>query len=215
MTIPHKESVMELCDEISPTATAIGAVNTVVFRPDGTVYGTNTDAYGFTQNALSPAMDTAQAVILGAGGACRAVVYALREQGFTNIHIANRTVARAETLATDFSTPNCHITTGDLDSVADKLPDCTLLINTTSLGMVGQPPLNISLKNLPKSAVVTDIIYTPLITPLLALAQQNGNLAIDGLGMLLHQAVPGFALWYNHTPTVTSDLRTHVLQVLP
>ena len=216
VTIPHKEDVFKICDKIDTIAERIKAVNTLIFKEGGTIFGTNTDAYGFTENIRShstPKPATGCAIVLGAGGACRAIIVAIQDMGFSHIHLVNRTVSRAETLQGEFSNPQCTITTGDFDSVHNYMADCALLVNTTSLGMTGHDDLQMDISSLPTSAIVTDIVYNPLMTTLLKTAQQQGNQVVDGLGMLLYQAVPGFEAWFNHSkPQVTEDLRTHILK---
>ena len=216
VTIPHKEEVFKICDEIDATAQRIKAVNTLIFRDDGTIFGTNTDTYGFTKNLTShstPKPNKGCAIVLGAGGACRAILVALMDMGFSHIHLVNRTLDRAENLSHEFSNPICTITTGDFPSVQNHMAECALLVNTTSLGMVGQDDLTLDLSNLPTDAIVTDIVYNPLMTTLLKHAQHRGNQVVDGLGMLLHQAVPGFEAWFNHSqPQVSEDLRNHILK---
>lgn len=218
ITLPHKEHMFTLCDVTTDIAQEIKAVNTVVFQKDGTIWGTNTDVYGFSQNLIqNNKVDSTMgnALVFGAGGASRAIIVALQHMGFTHIHIANRTIKRAEDLATEFITNTCVITYGDLSSAEQHLLNCTLLVNTTSLGMAEYPPLTLSMANLQKTAVVTDIVYTPLVTPLLKMAQERGNPIVDGLGMLLYQAIPGFEHWFNHSsPQVDEDLRQHILQFL-
>ena len=217
VTLPHKETVFTLCDEVSDVAQGIKAVNTVVFRNDGSLWGTNTDAYGFSENLISHSTvdTTGGAVIMGAGGASRAIIVSLKIMGFKRIHIANRTVEKACDLAKELTSQDCTITYGDLSSAEFHLHHCSLLVNTTSLGMAGQPPLTLSMAELPKTAVVTDIVYNPLITPFLSMAQDNGNPIVDGLGMLLYQAVPGFEMWFDYpSPQVDQDLRQHVLKSL-
>ncbi|MGY4340521.1 shikimate dehydrogenase [Bradyrhizobium sp. LM2.9] len=187
VTIPHKESVLEL-SKPDARAQAVGAANTLWFA-DGELRSTNTDVEGFVGNldASAPGWDAAgEALVLGAGGSSRAIVFGLLERGFKRIHLANRTIARAETLARQFA-PNVHPVTWD--AVNDLLPRAKLLVNTTSLGMHGQPPLDVEVARLPDGAVVADLVYVPLMTPLLAAAKARGLKTADGLGMLLHQAV--------------------------
>lgn len=213
LTIPHKEAALSIVDEASELAHRIGAVNTVMVRENGSLYGTNTDAAGFIQNIKSQVPDLSacarKAVVLGAGGASRAVCVALQDEGFT-VTLANRSREKAEAVAKVLG--NIHTIEWDRREAA--LEGAGLLVNTTSLGMKGQPPLELSLDALPTDAIVTDIVYTPLITPLLAAAQTRGNKAVDGLGMLLYQAVDGFAAWFGHRPDVDNDLRAHMLEVL-
>jgi shikimate dehydrogenase len=213
VTVPHKEKILPLMDELSPTARAIGAVNTVFVRPGGKLHGTNTDAYGFLENLRqSPGgfdAKTGPAVVLGAGGAARAVCVALREAGSPAVRVANRSLDKAQALAREWSPQVKAVPWSELTTV---LADAAVLINATSLGMTGQPPLEISLDALPKSALVTDVVYAPLDTPLLAAARARGHRVVDGLGMLLYQAQAGFAGWFGVTPAVTPELRRHVLE---
>lgn len=214
VTIPHKEEVFEhviINDELTKQ---IGAVNTI-YTHDGKKYGLNTDAYGFISNLKDgcPEWTTQQqtCVLIGAGGAARAIVAALKNDGAKAIHIFNRTVVRAKALAKVFGDKVYAHDFSDLNSI---LPEADLLVNSTSLGMAGQPPLTIRLQHLPKSCVVTDIVYTPLQTELLLAAKSNGNQIVDGIGMLLHQAVPGFEKWFGIRPEVTAKLRQLVLKDL-
>ena len=211
VTAPHKEAIIPLLDRVDATAQAIGAVNTVVAIGDGKFEGRNTDALGFLASLRAErAVRTERpAAVLGAGGAARAILAALMEAGQKEIRIANRNRGRAEQLAETFPATVC-----DWDGRELMLEDAGLLINTTSLGMEGQPPLEIDLKRLPVTATVTDIVYRPLETRLLSDARARGNFVVDGLGMLLHQAVAGFAAWYGVTPMVTPALRTHLLAAI-
>ncbi len=213
VTIPHKQAALALCDEAAPLATRIGAVNTLVFE-DGRLKGSNTDAFGFLENLRQgvPAWDPAAgpALILGAGGAARAVAVALLDAGAPELRLANRTAARAEALAEELGG---QVTAVPWEARGAALRDLALLANTTSLGMTGQPPLDLDLDPLPTGAVVTDIVYAPLETDLLARARARGNPAVDGLGMLLHQARPGFEAWFGVAPEVTAELRSFVLAV--
>lgn len=212
VTVPHKEQALILADEVEPLAKRIGAVNTLVVREDGSILGLNTDAFGFMQNLLEthPAsLGTLNrpAVVLGAGGAARAVIAALADAGVPEIQLVNRSLERAEKLAADIGGP---IRVQQWDRL--DLAGAGLLVNTTSLGMSGQPPLDIDLSDLPQDAVVNDIVYVPLLTDLLLRAQARGNPVVDGLGMLLWQAVRGFSLWFGQQPEVTADLRDFVLK---
>lgn len=213
ITIPHKEMAIAECDELSDRARRIGAVNTISFTEDGRVLGDNTDGFGFIENLRQGAPDTGfcsgPAVVLGAGGASRAVLVALLDEGSPEIRLANRTRKRAEDLATDINDPRLRVI--DWPVSGDALADASLVVNTTSLGMVGQPALEIDLEGLPSSAVVTDIVYAPLMTDLLVQARSRGNPVVDGLGMLLHQARPGFHRWFGIDPEVTRELRDFVL----
>lgn len=206
VTIPHKEAVYNLVTPADETTTRLGAVNTVYLR-DGQILGTNTDGEGFI-NSLSqgaPQMRIAnrRAVVLGAGGASLAVVNAILEQGAAEVAVANRTREKAEQLRIRFGP---RVVPLDWDKLSDQLGESSLLVNTTSLGMKGQPELKIDLSRLPQDAVVTDIVYTPLRTQLLLDAEHRGNAVVEGLGMLLHQAVRGFSLWFGVTPQVTQVL---------
>ncbi|MDD1537788.1 MULTISPECIES: shikimate dehydrogenase [unclassified Bradyrhizobium] len=208
VTIPHKESVLALSTP-DARAKAVGAANTLWFA-DGELHATNTDVEGFIGNldASAPGWDAAEeALVLGAGGSSRAVVFGLLERGIKRVHLANRTVARAEALSEQFG-PNVHAVTWD--GLDDVLPRAKLLVNTTSLGMHGQPSLDVDVASLPQAAVVADLVYVPLLTPLLAAAAARGLRTADGLGMLLHQAVRGFELWFGRRPEVTAELRALV-----
>jgi shikimate dehydrogenase len=205
VTIPHKERVLELT-EPDARARAIGAANTLWYE-GGMLCATNTDVEGFISNldASAPGWDGAgEALVLGSGGSARAVVFGLLERGIGRIHVVNRTVARARALADRFGE---RVQPAGWDDVAALLPRAGLLVNTTSLGMAGQPPLDVDVSALPASAVVADLVYVPLQTPLLHSARARGLACADGLGMLLHQAVRGFELWFGARPQVTRQLR--------
>ena len=211
LTVPLKEAVMPLLDEISPEARKIGAANTVIFS-DGKMRGHNTDAYGFIENLkagiegeLSDYLD--QVVILGAGGAARAVIVGLLDEGAKKITLLNRTRKKAEMLAKI----DTRIQVKDWEKRTESLSDASLLVNTTSLGMQKMPVLDISLSALPVNALVTDIVYHPLITPLLEQANQRGNLTVDGLGMLIHQAVPAFEMFFDQKPKIDERIRDELL----
>ena len=213
LTIPLKEKALEVVDILDPSAKRIGAVNTVVVGEDGKLIGRNTDAIGFTES-LKEHIDTrllqgGTAVILGAGGAARAVATALADMKFSKIRILNRSIDRAETLARHIGAEAEASPWVDRNNA---LEDADLLVNCTSLGMTGQPPLEMSLIGLKKTAVVSDIVYVPLETELLKKARLHGNIAVDGLGMLLYQAKAGFEAWFGVTPEVDADLRRHVLE---
>ncbi len=214
VTVPHKEAAFAAVAETGPAARAIGAVNTI-WMEDGKLIGANTDATGFIANLdqEAPLWDKArgEAVVLGAGGAARAIVVALLVAGAPEVRIANRTRNRAETLADDLGD---GIMVVDWDERADALADAALLVNSTTLGMEGHEPLSLDLAKLPKAAVVTDIVYTPLETPLLRDAASRGNPTVDGLGMLLYQAQPGFEQWFGVRPEVDDALRRFVLDDL-
>lgn len=208
LTLPHKVAGLEIADDISDAARQIGAANTLTFTKHG-LHADNTDAYGFMSNLKSGAPDwdaTRPAVVLGAGGAARAILCALRAEGVPEIRLTNRSPAKAEALASEFGAQAHPWATR-----ADLLSGAGLIVNTTSLGMTGQPPLDLNLDQLDETAVVTDIVYAPLDTPLLCAARQRGSRVVDGLGMLLHQGVPGFERWFGVRPTVTEALRQVVL----
>jgi len=211
VTVPHKEAALALVDHVEPLAKRIGAANTIVVHEDGTLEGLNTDAFGFIENLRqgAPGFSAAQgpAVVLGAGGAARAVITALQDDGCTDIRLLNRTTERAHEVAEALGGSISVLPWDERDEV---LVNASLLVNTTTLGMTGQPPLVVDLSMLPKDAVVTDIVYAPLETDLLAAARLRGNRVVDGLGMLLHQARPGFAAWFGTMPEVTSELRAFV-----
>ncbi|MDJ0512541.1 MAG: shikimate dehydrogenase [Methyloceanibacter sp.] len=215
VTLPHKEAALRAVDHADDAAQAIGAVNTVWLDERGALQGSNTDAYGFMTNldTLAPTWcDGADvAMVLGAGGAARAIIHGLVESGVPRILLTNRTVAKAEALAREFGGP-VEVIPWETKNAA--LSACGLLVNSTSLGMTGQPPLDIMVSALPASAVVTDIVYVPLETPLLEAARARGLVAVDGLGMLLHQAVPGFERWFGVRPAVTPELRARVVATL-
>ncbi|MBB3064040.1 shikimate dehydrogenase [Limibacillus halophilus] len=212
LTIPHKEAALDLCDRLDPLARRIGAVNTVVVDAEGHLVGSNTDAFGFIsnlkQNAPAWRAGAAPTCVLGAGGAARAVLVGLLDEGVPEVRIVNRTVARATALADEFGNRVRVVPWGDWRTA---FADCDLLVNSTALGMQDQPPLEIDLAALPSTATVNDIVYAPLETALLAAARMRGNGIVDGLGMLLHQARPGFASWFGVEPEVTEDLRAFVL----
>jgi len=208
VTRPHKERALAL-SKPDARARAVGAANTLWYEA-GELRSTNTDIEGFVGNldASAPGWDAAtDALVLGAGGASRAVVFGLIERGIKRVHLANRTIERARALADQFGAGVFPVA---LDAVGDLLPRAGLLVNTTSLGMHGQPGLEIDVGLLPSHAVVTDLVYVPLQTPLLAAARARGLKTADGLGMLLHQAVRGFELWFGQRPTVTPELRALV-----
>ena len=212
VTIPHKEAALQLADIVSDRAALIGAANTLIFRKDGKVYADNTDGAGFMtnlrQNAPAWVPQAGPAAILGAGGAARAVVAALFEVGVPEIRVANRTKPRAEALRADFG---AKLTVYDWTQAGQMLDGAALVVNTTSLGMPGKPDFRVSLDALGRHAVVTDVVYTPLRTPLLIAAEARGCTTVDGLGMLLHQAAPGFERWFDHRPDVDEATRQAVL----
>ena len=208
VTIPHKERALALSVP-DDRARAVGAANTLWFE-DGELRSTNTDVEGFINNldSSAPGWDKVdEALVLGAGGSARAVVFGLVERGIKRVHLVNRTTDRAQALADQFG-PSVHPVTWD--AIAGLLPQAGLLVNTTSLGMHGQPALELDIGRLPQHAVVADLVYVPLETPLLLAAKARGLKTADGLGMLLHQAVRGFELWFGQRPQVTSELRALV-----
>jgi shikimate dehydrogenase len=216
ITLPHKITIMALCDEIDERAQAIGAVNTVSIR-DGKLYGTNTDGFGFAQNILSKcesegwvewSFKDGAAIVLGAGGAARAIIHALLEQGAPSIILLNRTRKKAEELAQ----MDTRIQVKDWDTRNDVLNGANLIVNTTSLGMEGKPPLEIDLSLAPTHALVTDVVYAPLYTDLLNQAKGKHLRYVTGIGMLLHQARLGFELWNGTRPDVTLELEEKVLE---
>lgn len=214
VTIPHKIVALELADEASLTAQAIGAANTISFDANGRIYADNTDAYGFIESlrASAPAWTpgAGPALVLGAGGAARAVIHALLDAGTPAVRLANRSRDKAEALAAHFG-PRIDLVSWAARDTA--IAGAMTIVNTTSLGMAGKPPLELSLADAPSAALVTDIVYTPLETPLLADARSRGLVTVDGLGMLLHQARPGFRAWFGADPAVSPALRLAVLSV--
>ena len=212
ITLPHKLDALELADDASPAARAIGAANTIRFEADGRVHADNTDGYGFIENLRdgAPSWNAAvgPALVLGAGGASRAVIHALLEAGAPAIRLANRSRDKAEALAAHFGR---RIELVDWAARDAATAGAATIVNTTSLGMTGKPPLELSLSDAPATALVTDIVYAPLETPLLLAARARGLAIVDGLGMLLHQARPGFRAWFGADPTVNPALRRAVL----
>jgi shikimate dehydrogenase len=217
VTIPHKEEACGLVDEVSALARRIGAVNTVVVRPDGRLFGTNTDAFGFIANLEAGApgwrADQGPVVLLGGGGAARAIAVALLDAGVPALTLVNRDQGRAGRLAADLDR-GVAVGVHPWAERAEALAGAALLVNATSLGMTGKPPLDLDLSALPAEAVVSDIVYVPLMTPLLAQAAARGHRIVDGLGMLLHQARPAFQAWFGIDPEVTAELRRYVEQGL-
>jgi shikimate dehydrogenase len=211
VTIPHKLAAFEVCDVVDASAQRAGAVNTLVFR-DGTIHGANTDGFGFLESIREQApgwrAEAGPAVLMGAGGAARAIAAALLDAGCPRVILVNRTPARAEELARALG--------GAIDvAAAPPLEGAALLVNTTSLGMAGHSALAIDLAPLSAEAVVADIVYVPLETPLLAAARARGLRVVDGLGMLLHQARPGFEAWFGVAPVVDAGLRAFVAHDIP
>jgi shikimate dehydrogenase len=213
ITIPHKETVLELADLVTDRATLIGAANTLIFRKDGKIHADNTDGYGFLENLKSGAPNwnpsAGPATVLGAGGAARAVISSLLDSGVPEILLTNRTKIRAESLAENFGN---RVKVIDWVQAGNILEGSALVVNTTALGMVGKKEMRIPLDGLSINTIVTDLVYTPLETDLLSTARQIGCVTIDGLGMLLHQAVPGFERWFGLRPTVDNDTRAIALQ---
>ncbi len=216
VTVPHKEAALRICDRVDPFAAKIGAVNTLVFTEDG-VSGSNTDAFGFLENLRSAGAgyrpDAGPAMVIGAGGAGRGIVAALLNDGASEVRITNRTQSRAEQVADELAGRfEGKIEVVAWDQRADALADLALLVNSSSLGMSGQPDLELNLDRLSPDALVNDIVYTPLETSLLGRARARGNQTVDGLGMLLHQARPGFHAWFGVNPEVTKSLRSRMLE---
>ena len=213
VTLPHKEAALRIADSVSDRAALIGAANTLSFRPDGKIHADNTDGHGFLENLKQSApgwMPSAgPAVVIGAGGAARAVLTSLIDAGTPKILLSNRTKTRAEALREEFGT---KIEVVDWVRVGNALEGATTVVNTTSLGMEGAAPMRIPLDALNSKAVVNDLVYAPLETPLLAYARGVGCQTVDGLGMLLHQAVPGFERWFGVRPEVDEELRAAVLR---
>jgi shikimate dehydrogenase len=212
VTIPHKEDVLEMADLVTDRAALIGAANTLIFRKDGKIHADNTDGYGFVENLRhgAPNWDAKRgpAAVIGAGGAARAVIASLLEVGASEIFLTNRTKNRAEALRAEFGH---RVSVVDWVQAGNMLEDATTVVNTTSLGMVGNAEFRIPLDGLRKGTVVTDLVYTPLRTKFLDEAQALGCETVDGLGMLLHQAAPAFERWFGVRPEVDQDLRDVVL----
>jgi shikimate dehydrogenase len=208
VTIPHKSAVLPLLDSVTPTARRIGAVNCITVAADGALLGANHDGYGYLASLAEARpnwrSDAGPAVAIGAGGGARAVIVGLAEAGAPEIRLVNRTAERAERLAAEFGAPVRAVAWEERHAA---LEGAALLVNTTSQGMVGEAPLDLDLASLPRNALVSDIVYIPLETPLLAAARARGNPTVNGLGMLLHQAVPAFESWFGVRPRVTPALR--------
>jgi len=213
VTLPHKEAVLELADLVTDRAKLIGAANTLIFRKDGKIHADNTDGYGFMQNLLQSAPkwnpQAGPAMVLGAGGAARAVLASFIDIGVPEILLTNRTRERAEQLKADFGD---KITVVDWVQAGNAMEGVNAVINTTSLGMVGKPEMRVPLDALAPGMLVSDLVYTPLQTKLLRAATDSGATAVDGLGMLLHQAAPGFERWFKVKPEVDDELRAVVLR---
>ncbi|MEP5759795.1 MAG: shikimate dehydrogenase [Litoreibacter sp.] len=212
VTLPHKETVLEIADVISDRASLIGAANTLTFQADGKLYADNTDGHGFLANLKQQAPDWSAsdgpALVLGAGGAARAVIAALLQDGASQIIVANRTRARAETLKSHFG---AKVSVVDWTQAVNQTSELATLVNTTALGMDGKEKLRFSVSKLPQTALVADIVYTPLVTELLSEAADHGCRTVDGLGMLLHQATPGFERWFGYAPEVDDAMRDAIL----
>ena len=212
VTIPHKEAILQVADIVTDRAALIGAANTLIFRKDGKIHADNTDGSGFMANLRQNAPDwdpkAAPAAVFGAGGAARAVIAALIEVGVPEIRLTNRTRPRAEALRADFGT---RITVHDWVQAGNMIEDCATVVNTTSLGMTGKPEFRVPLDALHPRALVTDLVYNPLKTPFLLTAEAMGCRTVDGLGMLLHQAAPGFERWFGRRPEVDEATRQAVL----
>jgi shikimate dehydrogenase len=210
VTAPHKEAAFRACERLTPVAEALGAVNTL-WREDGRLWGDNTDVFGFLANLDGTAPGWAErgrlAVVIGAGGAARGIVYALISRGFDRVAVVNRTQARAEALAEHFGPPTAAIAWDDLPR---EMGQADLLVNASTLGMVGQPALSLDISVLAADAVVADAVYVPLRTPLIEAASARGLRVVGGLGMLLHQAAPAFARWFGQRPLVTPALQALV-----
>jgi shikimate dehydrogenase len=211
LTIPHKVAAMALVDTVDPVARRIGAINTVVVQPDGALAGFNNDGFGYVESLRDEVpgwrADAGPVTVIGAGGAARAVLVGLAEQGAREIRLCNRSADKAQQLAAELGGP---IRAVPWEQRHAALADAALLVNTTSQGMTGQAPLDLSLQALPTHALVSDLVYVPLETPLLAAARARGNPTVGGLGMLLHQARPAFAAWFGTMPTVTPALRAQI-----
>ncbi|MEO0393259.1 MAG: shikimate dehydrogenase [Pseudomonadota bacterium] len=224
VTVPHKQAVIPHVDRCDDVAQRLGAVNTIIVHKDGSLTGRNTDTYGFQQSLMTKAgaqikqqVDENQSVsLIGAGGAARAVLDAVLTLGYQRVQLSNRTPDKAKELAAHFQQfyPQVTITVVPWDHRQDMVADCGLLVNTSSLGMHGMPPLDVDLSPMAPNRVVADIVYVPLITPLLAAAQEQGHSAVDGLDMLLYQAQAAFAAWHGVTPVIDHALRGFMLDLL-
>ncbi|XXK31265.1 shikimate dehydrogenase [Rhodobacteraceae bacterium nBUS_24] len=212
VTLPHKEKILSIADQISDRAALIGAANTLVFQPDGKIYADNTDGYGFIENIRQQAPNwqakDGPALVLGAGGAARAVVSALIEAGAPEVCISNRTRSRSDQIKSDFGG---RVSVVEWVKAPTEIEHAHTLVNTTSLGMTGKPALNLSLDGLKPETLVTDIVYTPIDTEFIKSARSKGCIAVDGLGMLIHQAIPGFERWFGQKPVVDQEIRDILL----
>tara|TARA_B100000900_G_scaffold334202_1_gene295468 strand:- start:27 stop:860 length:834 start_codon:yes stop_codon:yes gene_type:complete len=208
VTIPHKVSALEIADESSKTAQNIGAANTLTFTKENKIYADNTDAYGFLNNIKCKYPDwdpkKGMSVVLGAGGASRAVISALLSEGSKKIMVLNRTIEKAETVKNDYDN---KITIESWENINEVVASSSNIINTTSLGMNDETFIPINPKAIPEKSLVSDLVYTPLETNLLKMAKDNGSRTVDGLGMLIHQGVPGFETWFGQKPLITKELR--------
>jgi shikimate dehydrogenase len=211
LTIPHKEAALDIVDKLDPLARRIGAVNCVVVAPDGSLEGRNHDGFGYIESVREAQpewrADTGPIVVIGAGGGARAVLVSLIDQGAREIRLVNRTLARGKALAGDLGGP---ITALAWEKREAALEGAAMLINATNQGMLGEPPLDLALDRLPVRALVSDIVYIPRETVLLAAARKRGNATVNGLGMLLHQARPAFHAWFGIMPEVTPELRAMI-----
>jgi shikimate dehydrogenase len=211
ITLPHKVAAMAVMDEVDPRARRIGAINCVVVRPDGSLYGCNNDGFGYLESVRERfpdwRPDAGPIVVLGAGGGARAVVAALADAGAPEIRLVNRSADHAAALAAEYGGP---VRAVDWSRRAEILDDAAMVVNTTTQGMTGQPGLDLALDRLPVAALVSDIVYIPLETPLLAAARARGNRTVNGLGMLINQARPAFQAWFGILPEVTPDLRARL-----
>ena len=211
ITIPHKVDALKLVHEVDPVARRMGAMNTIVVQPDGSLKGFNNDGFGYIQSLLDAKPDwraeAGPVTVLGAGGAARAVVLSLADRGAKEVRLLNRSLDKAQALADEFGGP---VKALPWEARHDALEGVALLVNTTSLGMHGQPALDLNLAELPAHALVSDVIYVPLETPLLAAARLRGNPTVNGLGMLLNQARPAFHAWFGVMPEITPELRAAV-----
>jgi shikimate dehydrogenase len=216
LTIPHKQQAMQIVDEVDDVARAIGAISCVVVRPDGSLSGTNNDCYGFIaslrQQHAAWRADAGPAVVIGAGGGSRAVCYSLAQAGAREIRLVNRSPGRAQALARELGAPLKALA---WEERHHALEGAAMVVNATSCGMVGQPPLDLKLDRLPRGALAADIIYIPLETPFLAAARARGHPTLNGLGMLLHQARPAWKAWFGIEPEVTAELRQMIEKTIP
>jgi len=213
ITIPHKEAVLAIADLVTDRAILIGAANTLIFRKDGKIHADNTDGYGFLENLKTGAPGwqpkAGPAAVLGAGGAARAVIASLLDAGVPEIFLSNRTRVRAEQLKSDFGS---RVRVSDWVQAGNMLEHASLVVNTTSLGMLGKGEMRVPLDGLKPGTIVTDLVYAPLKTRFLETAEEMGCVTVDGLGMLLHQAVPGFERWFGTRPEVDRATRAAALR---